>query len=369
MRRGNVRHMRGARIIIAVAALLALFAVGYAYNGLLTSTRESERLLSVQRNGVEYIRPLTTLLASLVDAQRAAVRLESVPADNIRDAVKQIDGIQREIERESGDRLDIRLAWSQLHGEVENVVNRKVSGPSAMPAYAVPIGLTQALLGRIGDTSMMVRDPRADAHYLIDTVLVQVPEVIVSAGEVTGLAGSRTGDARFVVALDRISRTAEAVSAGPRSQTAQAGNGPATMSLLEPLDEFTAATDGLVQAASVSDLSDVRRLAGLDLALGRLQQAALRLDGAALDALEASLDARLGQLGTQQRNTIVAGVMFIVAVGVLLWWLWPSLVAATRPPPSTPLEPSRPLDDSIGVEEELVGVGDPAHALRPRGTR
>ena len=49
--------------------------------------------------------------------------------------------------------------------QIDAVLSQPVTGPNASVAYAVPIEMTQSLLGTIGDASMIVRDPGVDAYY------------------------------------------------------------------------------------------------------------------------------------------------------------------------------------------------------------
>jgi hypothetical protein len=317
--RSEVRSWRGLRILSVVVALFAVLPQAYVFNGFRDATEEARRFNAVQRAGADYLRPLTTLLATLVDAQGAAVRGVPVLQVPVREAIEQVDRLNVA----SGDPLGVRHRWSQLRIEIDAALGGTVSGPEAMRSYAEPIRLTQALFNRIGDASLIARDPKVDAQYLIDTAIVAVPEVIINAGEIAGLVGSDNADeSRLAVALDRVSRAAQAIRVGPNSAADQVAAGPASMSLLQPLDEFTAAADALVHAASVPNLATAGFTAELDDALRRLRQAALELDGAVLDALNTVLDRRLVDINAQRRNMLIAGLLIPVTVAALLWLLW-----------------------------------------------
>jgi hypothetical protein len=299
IKRGDSRHGRGVRLITLAIAILGLLPVAYLFNGYRTSTDDGMRANAVQRAGLDYMRPLTSLLAALVDIQSAAVRNAPVAADTVHQAIERVG----QVDKAWGNELEVEQRWSQLRDEIESTLRRSVTGPEAMSAYSEPIGLTQALFSRIGDTSMIARNPGVDAQYLIDTAVVGLPEVIVNAGQLAGLAGSRgPSDPRIAVALDRISRAVQAIRVGPHSGADQAAAGAATMSLLEPLDEFTAAADGLVQAASLPSFANGQVQTDLDFALRRVREAALHLDEAVLDALKVLLDRRLIELDAQRRQ-------------------------------------------------------------------
>lgn len=367
IRRGGTRRWRGARIITLAIAVIALLPIAYVFNGSLASTKEDLQVNAVQRAGVGYMRPLTTLLAALVDAQGMAVRGEPAAADAVRNAIEQVN----QVDKASGDPLEVKQRWSQLRAEIESALGKAVSGPDAMGTYAESIGLTQALLSSIGDTSMIARNSGVEAQYLIETAVAAVPDVIVNAGQVAGLAGSATAaDPRVVVALDRISRAAQAIRVGPHSGPDQTVAGAASLGLLEPLDEFTAAADSLVQAASPKTFTAGRPLTDLDRALRRVRQAALGLDAAVLDALNVLLERRLTELNAQRRNTWIAGVLILAAAAALLWLPLMSEGSARRltgrfERPARSDLPDAP--ERLGqepVEQRLASVGRSAHALR-----
>src|SRR6185503_13513068 len=78
--------------------------------------------------------------------------------------------------------------------------------------------------------------------------LRNLPDVVVDAGQLSALgstadAAGRPTDPRFAVAQDRLTQAADDVSTEPGA------NYTVDLSLLGPLDEFTAATNDLSQAA------------------------------------------------------------------------------------------------------------------------
>ena len=157
--------------------------------------------------------------------------------------------------------------------QIDAVLARPVTGPNASVAYAVPIEMTQSLLGRIGDASTIVRDPGVDAHYMISTAVFDVPDVIVNAGRLTSSArdlASRAGtDAarrrpQSRRCVDRITRAAEAIRVGPRSAADETSGEAASIGLLKPLDAFVAATDELAEAARAPIQNPAEPQADLD---------------------------------------------------------------------------------------------------------
>lgn len=374
IRHGGTWRSRGVRIITLTVAVLALLPVAYVFNGFRAATGAAMRDNAVQRAGAGYVRPLTTLLATLVDAQDAAVRGEPLPADAVREAIEQVN----RADQASGDRLGVKQRWSQLRGEIESALGVTISGPAAVGTYAQSIGLTQTLFSKIGDTSMIASIPVADARYLIDTGFVGVPEAMASSAEVAGLALSALAPAgpsigatvaRIAIVLDRISRATQAIRIGPHSGTDQKVASAAALGLLEPLDEFTAAADGLAQTAAVPGFPSRQTLADLDRALRRLRQAALGLDAAVFDALNAMLDRRSAELDAQHRNMVISGVLILGTSVVLLSWLWLKPGGSNRRQANPPDGPDgftdgQQRDIQKYAEPGRVSVGRSAYVLR-----
>ena len=212
--------------------------------------------------------------------------------------------------------------------QIDAVLSQPVIGPTASVAYAVPIEMTRSLLGTIGDASMIVRDPGVDAYYMIRTAVFDVPDVVVNAGRLATTArdlASRPGakpplaaDPRASVALDRITRAAEAIRVGPRSAADETSGEAASIALLKPLDAFIAATDELAEAARAPVQNPAEPLADLGRARQAAHTAALALETATLDSLDALLQERLNRIAFERTSELLAGAAIVLAAG-LLW--------------------------------------------------
>jgi hypothetical protein len=316
---------RAPRITIGVAAFAALcLPIAYMSGQLWTSAGDSQAFVATERVGVTYTRPLTKLLAGLVDAQSAAVRGAQVDVVGIRAQVEEVN----RVDREPGDPLHLGPRWSQVASQVETALGQKVTGKEALRAYATPIALTQALLNKVGDVSKVLRDPGLDAYYLIDTVL-RVPQVIVDAGQVAALAGpARSDDTQLAVAQDRINRSAQAISMGLR---VAAGASTKDLNVLGTLDEFAAAADAMGQTARALNTPGSTARTEIDAAQRRLHIAALTLETAALNAFDSLLKQRATRYSDRRATTAFAGLLAALAAATLLWLRLPgAAVAHTR---------------------------------------
>ncbi len=317
----------------------------YVFGQFWTTTSDAADFVAGERQGIAYVRPLTRLLAALVDGHATAARRATVDVAAIRAAVDDVS----QVDNQHGDALGVRQRWSAARAEIETALARKAAG-DAQDEYAGPIGLTQALLGDLGQLTKIVRDPAVDAYHLVDTALFRVPEVVVNAGRIAALGpAARRGqvDARsqLDVASDRIVRAGEAINAGLRMSADSAQGGAIDLDVLVPLDEFAASVDAFAKTTAALATSNstpvvgsasvaAAALADLTAAHRRLHRAAVALDSAVLASLDSLLDDRGDHVAAQRRYAIFAAVVAILAGAALLWWGMPGPAGAA--PSATP---------------------------------
>lgn len=310
-----------AAMLVVVLTLL-LLPLGYLSGRSWIVTADAADAVASERDGVAYARPLTRLLAALVEAQAAAGRGGGVDAAAVRAAVDAVN----QVDRGAGERLGLRSRWAPLPGQVEDALRQRGTGPEATRAYAVPIGLTQALLARVGDVSRALRDPETDSYHLVDAALVHVPETMISAGRIVGLVRTpRTAPTpvpAIAVAQDRVATAAQAVTVGLRTDTGAPTGSGADLGLLEPLDEFSAAVGAIVQV-STADPSDSSARGAVDAAQARVQKAAAALVPALLTSFESILQRRAEALDAERITAATAGIVALLAAAALLWLCLP----------------------------------------------
>ncbi len=348
--RHNAGPRRGTRALLSLVALaIAVGPLGYVTGRYWSDTTAAARLTAAERGGVGYVRPVVALLAALVDAQGAGARGTAPDAAAVRSAV---DAVNRVVAGPDVP-VDLPRSWSQVPDQVEAVLRANPTGQAAVTGYAAPVGLVQALLHRMGDESRIIRDPALDTYHLMDTALFRVPDVIVNAGQLSALVDAAAGrprgqadaDGRIAVARDRLSTAGAAVSSGLRMGTGTDGHDPGDLNLLRPLDEFVAAVDELTRATPTPDQAGT-----VDAAQARVRVAALALDAAALDKLDALLRARTDEVMGQRRTAVAAGVLGLLGTAALLLVI---VLPRRRPPAARQVvEPSRPAppDDRYGAD-------------------
>jgi hypothetical protein len=325
MRRRTGRSQRHRVVVNALlVVLLVLLPLGYVFQRLWVSIEDGARFHAAESEGVAWVRPLTKLLATLVDAQVTATAGAIVDVQAVRAAVGEVS----RVEADHGDPLNIRHRWDPMPDQIDALLAQQISGPRALTAYAVPIEMTQSLLGTAGDASTLVRDPGIDAHYLIKTTVVDVPDIIVNVGRLAGTANdlaARPGvqtalaaDPRAAVALDRITRAAAAIRGGPRSAADETTGEAASIGLLKPLDALVAATDGLARAVTALSHNPAAAQTDFDTAQVQVRSSSFALETAALDALDALLQKRINDIAVERQNEVLAGLAIALAA-VLLW--------------------------------------------------
>ncbi len=175
----QLRVRRGPRILVAI---VLLFAIGGLFGVLVTQLRSANAddadFVAAERHGVAYLRPLNRLLVELTRAQSAAVRGAAVDSVALNAAVAGV----AEADRAYGGVLRTERRWTDLRGEIEKAPTERPAGAAALARYADLVTLANDLARRVGDTSNLILDPQLDSFYLMDTALLQLPEVLTATG-------------------------------------------------------------------------------------------------------------------------------------------------------------------------------------------
>jgi hypothetical protein len=397
---GGRSARRTGRLVVAVAALLAmLIPVGVVFTAQWNATRDNASFVADERAGVAYVQPLSTLLVALVDARAAVAYGRSPDAAGVRAAVAAVTAADERL----GSHLGVRQRWSPLPGQIDGALRQKTS-----TGYDTTIGLTRALLATIGDQARVVRDPTVDAFHLADAALLRVPDAVVAAGDLAGLARSvrrapadpgntdavagddasgddASGDGasgvdqapavtglddRYPVAVDRLTVAGAAIRDGLRSGTDAHTGDALNLDVLKPLDAFVAAVDALSHAATAHAASGTGA-AAVDNAARAVTRTAATLQAAVLAALDAMVADRAADLNRQTQITIGAAVLAILALAGVLAVVWlgsrrpaprpapPPPTAGPPPPMPPPLRGGEPVGAGIGQPFLLAERGDP----------
>lgn len=325
--RGPRRGLRWRlRAVLAVLALTALLApVLYLFTQLWSTTGRSAATTTAERAAVSYARPVNKLLAALLDAQYSAVSGTTVDSSDIRAAIDEVNTVDRRL----ADPLQVRQRWTLVVREIDGALGQNVNGADAPRIYAAPIALTQALLNRIAEASGATQDPGPGSVQLTEVALRSLPTVMVNAAQLhvlaaiieapTSRSNRSTTDPRLAVAGDRLARAASDVSTGLRAGSDPGSSYAVDLSLLGPLDQFTAAAGDLSQIADTlaTPGSDARDR--IEAANTLLKTKALALQEAVLNAFSTLLTQRADGNTGQQRLLVLLAVLIVLAAAGLVW--------------------------------------------------
>ena len=375
---------------VILAALLT--SVFYLFAQVWATTASSASTVATERAVVAYAQPLNKLLAALVDARYAATLGTAVDPAGVQAAVREVNAV----DRESTDQLQIGQRWTQAAREIDRVLGQNARGPEALLAYAAPIALTQALLGRIADVSGATHDPGRGSYQLTEVALRSLPDVIVNAGLASALALTPDSalrsaskkpnrpvdgsDPQLTIARDRLARAAGDVSTSLRAGTEQGTTYTADLTLLRRLDEFVAAAGDLDESAVGADAADNGGVRDrIDATNTLVKTKALALETAVLDVFDTQMATYAGRYARQRQLLVLAAVVIALATGALLW-LRASMSAAPKGnAPARPDEPtegrhSYPATDYGGTEPngtrrvaEFAGIRGQLPRLAPAG--
>jgi hypothetical protein len=347
------RTLRVAAAFLLVAAML--IPLGFVLAQFWTSTGDDLRFVGEERRGVVYLQPLVRLLGTLTEAQSAATRGKQVDVAQVRAAMAAVDVV----DRSQGDLLRSGQRWSQLRARISALIAREtLEGEDAFTAYSETSDLVLGLATKIGDTSNLILDPVLDSYYLMDTVLLRLPPILVDAGrlaDLSALPGKSVDPVQLAVARDRIASTSEAIDVSLGKVLDATPSRTLGPNLLGQLDVFRSAVNELAPSSSLLQRSitrqDPRALAS---ARSRLQQATLQIASTAFAELDALLSAREQRVDRQRLVVLVAAVLGVLVGAVVLWLRLPGPGAVAASPAGADDEAAPPPEDSAAREEALV---------------
>ncbi len=289
--------------------------------------------------GVEYLRPLRTLyehvgqhrgLAGLVlagdtarEADRAA-KARQIEADLT--AVSEVDGRLGRDLGTSAQAEGVRRSWEAVRDQVKL---RGLDAPGSYTEHTALLDQIYRLIREVGDSSNLILDPDLDSYYLMDAVVVRLPQVAEAVGQLRGV-GAEVAQRGLATTLERarLAQLGEQV----RGQVAEMRRGfevagGANPSLQGTLDPRMKEVNGGIEA--FLGLSERQLLAGetVRVSAGDFYTAGTVASGRVfslydltLERLRLLLDARVARL-TRQRDgqLLLSGLLTLAALaGTLL---------------------------------------------------
>src|SRR5262245_5155530 len=122
--------------LVILVMVLCLAAVGGLFVAVLRHSwrisADDADIVRLERQGVVYMHPLTTLVGELVEAQSAAVRGETPDTSAL---TKALDGVAR-ADGTVGASLQTRARFAELRGRVEAAMQRSSDPRAAYFTYS-----------------------------------------------------------------------------------------------------------------------------------------------------------------------------------------------------------------------------------------
>lgn len=143
--------------------------------------------------GVTYLRPAMTLLRGLLEqkALTGQVGDSSERFATTQAKIEQALQTLKQTDRQLGNALgttavlaDIEAMWQQ---------NKAASLEHNSTSYESTINATRRLIAQVGDSSNLILDPALDSYYMMDTVLLKLPEnqqLVAELAQTSGQIGA-----------------------------------------------------------------------------------------------------------------------------------------------------------------------------------
>jgi len=170
------RRLPSRFIVTGLLFLLPLGVLLYDFQGEIGRGIQVARL---ERDGVAYSRPLSALLLDSVQSDSDPSRLPAVASDM---------AIMDEADSTYGQTLGTHDDWCQLQAEWRRLNEPDLTMEQKRERQThFEQGLAD-LLTTTGNTSNLILDPDMDSNYTMDTVIAQLPQIIISSGQTNAAA-------------------------------------------------------------------------------------------------------------------------------------------------------------------------------------
>jgi hypothetical protein len=349
-RRGP-QALAAAAVAVTLVVALAYLAIG----GWRSAGSDLDRVRA-ERQGVEYLRPLTALLTQLSEARAAATAGEPVDQQAIGSAAEAVEAV----DARDGDALGVRAAWTDLRRRI-GTDQPGPAGAAAFPAAGDAVDRTTALIAAVHQRSSLAADPDPATRALGDAVLSALPDLVASTGRYAAtLALPATDPATTglrAAAADRVGRASAALDLALRAGLDPGTGRSVTLGLVE---EVRLAAADVVPGGPGA--APARTAAGVRNSATRLDDVAQRLADAAATGLDGQLRARAADVSrTRSIRAGVAALVLVLALGTL----WARMPAAPAHRPAEELGPvTRGPADDAGTEPPAARLIDARALLR-----
>src|SRR5262249_31122443 len=108
----------------------------------------------------------------------------------LQDIVQQDIAVMDGVDRRLGHTLETTADWKKLKGKWQALQSGAFSlgRQQSLDAYGAFRDDLMTLIGTAGTNSKLILDPDADSYYVMDTVLIQIPQIVADTAQARGLS-------------------------------------------------------------------------------------------------------------------------------------------------------------------------------------
>ena len=270
-------------------------------------------------------RDLSTLVLSGDATQDAARRAKAAEIDADLASLTGVDRRQGSVLKAGTELTALVQAWP---GVRDHVAFKGLDAPGSFAEHTEMLAQVDALIRKVGDTSSLILDPDLDSYYLMEAVVVRLPEAAEALGQLRG-QGAGVARRAVITVNERAQLGQLADGARRQMQGMQHGFGvamtanPALTGVVGPevketfsgVDAFLNLADRQLVSAETVRISATNVLAAGTLAVGRV----FALFDHTRASLRGLLDGRIGRL-TRQRDgrLLLSGLLALLALAAAL---------------------------------------------------
>ncbi|MBI4783342.1 MAG: PAS domain-containing protein [Oscillatoriophycideae cyanobacterium NC_groundwater_1537_Pr4_S-0.65um_50_18] len=188
----KLRIRKPLRISLPALLLTFILPLAFVVYQLTAEINQRVELTQFELYGTQYLRPLEQLLQDVPQSRRIAQHYFHKEASALalqqqRDQIGRDMAVVEQVEQRLGARLEtakefqlLQESWQHLNIELSRQIAQQNFSTTSRAAiedlHTKFIVRTRELISQVGDTSTLILDPDLDSYYLMDAILLKLPE-------------------------------------------------------------------------------------------------------------------------------------------------------------------------------------------------
>jgi diguanylate cyclase (GGDEF)-like protein len=191
-----VGRLRYAQKFVVVGLVL-LVPLGFVAAAFIAVERQVVNFSTREQRGVEYMAPLVTLTARLVEARHRNLAEPNLAQLDLQEPLEAVDRVNARY----GDRLDANDDWRVTRALIETASSADGTPRVRFDRFNGAVDALLAFIVHIGDESSLTHDPDLDTDYLMDLLQFRLPAILDTAGRAVDrvvVASAEADDSVFI---------------------------------------------------------------------------------------------------------------------------------------------------------------------------